>query len=200
MNRRTWFKTSGSGVTALLIAGSGSLFLSGCNVIASIKAYIPVGIAAFTGVVSLLSGLGIIPPGTGTAIALLVGLVKSGFADLMAAIDQYNAAPAADKSTLLAKVSLILSEVSQNIGKFFSDLAINDSTVLTLVTGLVRLILSTLAGFAAQLPPPPTPLALSFKVAGHPVAITPKIISRSAFVKQYNQLCANAGHPELALK
>jgi hypothetical protein len=199
MNRRTWFKTSGSGVAALLISGSGSLLLSGCNVIASIKAYIPVGIAAFSGVVSLLSGLGIIPPGTGTVIALLVGLVKSGFADLMAAIDQYNAAPAADKATLLAKVSLILSDVSRNIGKFFSDLTINDTTVLTLVTGLVQLILSTLAGFAAQLPPAPTPVALTAKVSGHPITITPKILSRSAFVKQFNQIVTAGGHPEMVL-
>ena len=124
MNRRTFVGTS------LVAAGSGSLLLEGCTVggvISEIKAYVPIGIAAFNGVVALLTTVGIIPPGTGTAIAMLVALVKNGFADLMAAIDEYNNAPASSKTTLLAKISLILSEVSQNIGKFFADLAISDS-------------------------------------------------------------------------
>ena len=196
MNRRTFMGTS------LVAVGSGTMLLEGCTfggVIAEIKAYIPIGIAAFNGVVTLLTGLGIIPPGTSTLLALLIAAVKGGFADIIAAIDAYNNAPAADKTTLLQKISLILSEISANIGKFFADLNISNSSVLTLVTGLVQLILSTLAGFASQLPAPPTPVALSARVAGHPIVITPKILSRSEFKAQWNKTVTTAGHPELVL-
>ena len=128
-------------------------------------------------------------------------------ADVLAAIDQYNNAPAADKTTLLAKISLILSDLSQNIQTFVSDVlpSLSGNTALALVTGLISLILSTLAGFAAQLPTPPAGAVgahahRAARAVPAGIVIAPKVLSRKNFVKQYNALCASNGHAEISLR
>jgi hypothetical protein len=201
MDRRNWLKQSGLGLTTLALTGGTSLFVAGCpwtSIESAISAYVPVGLAAFNGVVLLLSSVGLIPPGTSTAIGLVIAIVKAGFADLLTAINEYNAAPAASKVSFSQKISLILTDIGDNIQKFMNDISTSlaTSTVGKLVVGLVSLILSTLAGFAGQLPAPAAGKH-TYSVAGQ--AVTPKAISVKQFKQQYNQLAGAAGHPEIEL-
>jgi hypothetical protein len=186
------------GFTAFLAGG----VLSGCpsfgGITSAISTYVPVGLAAFNGVLLLLTSAGVIPPGTSTAIGALVLLVKAGFADLLAAVQEYNNAPAAQKVTVKEKISLILAVIAANIEKFASDIVgmVSDNKLLQVVTGLLTLILATLAGFSGQLP---APLAgrKTLSVAGK--AVTPKLLPLKDFKKQWNQLAGAGGHPEVEL-
>jgi hypothetical protein len=197
LTRRNWIQQSG---VALAAASFGTITFSmaGCSVMSAISAYVPVGLAAFNGVIALLSSVGLIPPGTSTAIGLIVAIVKAGFADLLTAINEYNAAPAASKVSFEQKISLVLTDIGDNITKFMDDVSssLATSTVGKLVVGLVSLILSTLAGFAGQLPAPAAGRK-TYAVAGQ--AVTPRAISVKEFKKEYNQLVGAGGHPELEL-
>jgi hypothetical protein len=196
MNRRNMLQRSAFGLAALLVTGP-TLFLAGCTfggVMAAISAYVPVGLAAFNGVLALLTG--VIPPGTSTAIGALVVLIKAGFADLLAAVQEYQNAPAAQKVTFKEKISELLTVLGDNIQKFMTDISISDNKLLELVTGLVSLILTALAGFSAQLP---APLAGRKKLTVGGKPITPKLMSVKEFKRQWNQIAGAASHPEIEL-
>src|ERR1017187_2283776 len=87
-NRRTLLKYL-SLVPALFVIPN-FIACSFSSVYAEIKAYVPVGLQAFTSILSILASVGIIPPGVGTLIGTLVTLVKAGFADLLTAVTDYN--------------------------------------------------------------------------------------------------------------
>jgi hypothetical protein len=198
MNRRNMLQRLTFGFAALLVSGP-SLFMAGCtwsSVESAIAAYVPVGLAAFNGVLMLLSAAGVIPPGTSTAIGALVVLIKAGFADLLAAVQEYQNAPAAQKVTFKEKIAELLTVLGDNIQKFMTDISVSDNKLLQLVTGLVSLILTALAGFSAQLP---APLAGRKKLTVGGKPITPKLISLKDFKRQYNQLAGAASHPEIEL-
>jgi hypothetical protein len=202
MNRRNMLQRSAFAIAAFLAGG----ILSGCpslpgfgGILSTISAYVPIGLAAFNGVLLLLTSAGIIPPGTSSAIGAVVLLVKAGFADLLAAVQEYQNAPAAQKATLKGRITEILTVLGDNIQKFASDIistAANNPLLVT-VTGLLALILSTLAGFAGQLPAPVSGRK-TLTLAGKPV--TPKTLSLKEFKKQWNQLAGSGGHPEIELR
>jgi hypothetical protein len=198
MNRRNMLQRSAFGFAALLVTGP-TLFLAGCTfggVMAAISAYVPVGLAAFNGVLALLTAAGVIPPGTSTAIGALIVLIKAGFADLLAAVQEYQNAPAAQKVTFKEKISELLTVLGDNIQKFMTDISVSDNKLLELVTGLVSLILTALAGFSAQLP---APLAGRKKLTVGGKPITPKLMSLKDFKHQWNQIAGAASHPEIEL-
>lgn len=159
MNRRNFLFNSGKALTVTALASVVSI-TTACptwlmNLYADIMKYVPVGLAAFNAILNILTGAGVIPPGAGTAVEAIANLVKVAFADLQAAITQYQNAPAADKATLLGEISVALATVEANLQAFWSNLNIPDVNLANIIEGLLGVILGTLAAFAAQLPAPP---------------------------------------------
>ena len=97
---------SGAGYLAMAAAGAGSLAMAGCDPIAEIKAWIPVGLNALQSIVTLLGPL--VPPG----VAAIIGVVKVAFSDLLDAIQQYQTAPPADTATWLGKIKTFMSDLT----------------------------------------------------------------------------------------
>jgi hypothetical protein len=195
MNRRTWMLTTGAG--AIAFAGGGLAGCTAASVFAQIEAWVPVGLSALSGILTVLTP--VIGP-IGGSIGVIVGLIKASFADLMAAVSEYQNAPAASKATLLDKIKLILQDLADNFNKFLADLNLNGNPILSLVVSLVQVILNVLAGFAGALPG--TPVAMKRQVRlrnGSTVTVTPAKMTLAQFKAQFNQLADAAGHPEIDL-
>jgi hypothetical protein len=194
MGRRKFGKSAL--MLAILSAWFGNTAASCSGIYAQIAAYVGVGIQAFSSVVSLLAGAGIITLPEGTAIAAVLTLVKAAWADVQAAIAAYQAAPAASKATLSGKISVALTAVQTTIQQFWTDVKIPDAQLANTVSGLLGLVVSTIAGFLAALPVTPAPAsARVFKA----LPINPKVISVSQFRKQFNSILAANGYSQHAI-
>jgi hypothetical protein len=184
-------------VLAAVSAWFGSTAASCGSIYAQIAAYVGVGIQAFQSVVNLLSGAGIIALPEGTLISAILVLVKTGWADVQAAIAAYNAAPAASKATLAGKISVALTAVQQEIQQFWSDVKIPDASLANTVAGLLGLIVSTIAGFLASLPVVPATAAA--KPYAKTLSITPMKLSVSQFRTKFNMILSAGGHDQYAI-
>ena len=186
------------GFTGRMLAGAGAVYLAGVNtacwlsgsVFASIMTYVGIGLTAFQAVVSLLD------PPLALALAGTIALVKAGFADLQLAVQDYNNAPAADKTTLKNRIAVVLQDLQFEIQKFWSNLNL-PGPLGTLVEGLLNIILSTLAGFAGQLPAPITPPASveKMKALAKTITVTPQVRNKSQFESDFNAKWAASGRP-----
>jgi hypothetical protein len=186
MNRRNFVARAATGAGALLLTS----FTTACwftgTVFTQIMAYVGVGLTAFQAVVDLLV------PGSAPGIDLAVALVKAGFADLQLAVQDYNNAPAANKSTLLGKISTALAALQNEIQGFWSNLHLPDSSLAKLIKGLLGIILSTLAGFAGQLPAPPAGTKL-MAIPDNAMPVVPKVRTKKQFEQDFNNALKEAG-------
>lgn len=144
--RRRDFMKSVSGLWLGLVAISSTLFLAGCDVVDELATYVPIGIQAVTQLLNLLGSFGIIPLGTGTAAAALLQVITTAFQDVLADIKLWKANPS---NTLLQNIQSELQAISQQLSAFVAQLAIPNSKWLQLVTAVLGLILSQLAGYIA---------------------------------------------------
>ena len=191
MNRRSFI-----GIGTLALAAGSALFSAGCSVFNKIAAWIGVGIAAVTSVVNLLAGAGILNTVEGGLITTALGLIKAGFADVQAAIAEYENAPADSKLTFAGRISTALQALSDQFQKFWSDLNIPHASLAALVQGLIGIILSTIAGFMTQLPPPATPpLTVSKRLS-----VVPQKRDEKQFRSDFNALLAQSGQSQYAIK
>jgi hypothetical protein len=197
MQRREWLKSLGS-YFVLALATGGSLLTTGCFSVSQISSWLGVGIQAVTSIVNLLTGAGVMSTAAGVALTTVLALLKAGFADVQAAIVAYQDAPAANKQTALGKVSTAMQAIGDELQKLWSDLTIPDSQLASIVQGLIGIILSTIAGFMTQLPPP----LVQSKAMGLPrkLSVTPQKRTQKQFVGDFNQVISGAGHPELAIQ
>jgi hypothetical protein len=188
MTTRRMFGKSVLGASALLMAGFNTACWFTGSLFKQIMSYVGVGLTAFQAVVDLLD------PAVAVPVDLAIKLVKAGFADLQLVVQEYNNAPDADKQTLLQKISLVLAELQGNIQMFWSDLNLPSGNIATLISALLSIILSTLAGFASQLPAP----AKGFKTQ-HPITRTlpyqPVKRSKKQFEHDFNKTLTDAGKP-----
>jgi hypothetical protein len=200
--RRGFTKLS-FGALALASTIGGTVFETACTfgtVFSAILKYVGVGLQAFQAVVDLLTGAGVLPIGAGPGILAIVALVKAGFADLQTAVTNYNNNPG-DKTTLLGKISTALATLQANIQQFWNDLQIPDGKLASLVQGLLGLIISTLQGFATQLPPPaPTPAMEASAQLPKRLSVAPQKLSLSEFKKRFNTLLIENGHAESVIR
>ena len=195
MNRRELVRRLFLGAGAFAVASvNAACWLTG-GVFAQILSYINVGLQAFQAVVDLVA------PTAAPGIDAIVALVKAAFVDLQTAVDAYEAAPAADKATLLGKVSTALSILEAQIQQFWNDLHLPDGNLATLVSGLLGIILSVLAGFATQLPAPaPTPQVAKAKALPNVIPVTPNKMSAGAFKKAFNAKLTAGGQKPVNFK
>lgn len=194
VSRRAMFSMFGKGY--LLLAIGSSMVMVGCSVFDDILTWIPVGLTALQGIVTVLGTL--IPPG---AMQVLV-LIKLGFTDLQATVSQYNSdTNPADKATLLAKIRTILADLVTNFQSFLGDLSLGNNPIVNIVVGLANIILAAIAGFEGQLPATTAKLlGVTFRVGNKVQTVTPKFYKKtSMFKSDYNAVCVQYNHPELEL-
>ena len=198
ITRRSFGKlTSGS---LLALATGTSITLTGCNVFSDILSWIPVGITAINGILTVLGTL--VPPGA----LFIISQVKSGFADLAAAVREYQAdTNPADKSTLLEKIRTLLLDIVTNFQGFLNQLNLGTNTIVNIVIGLAQVVLSALMGFLGQLPTAPATskriAPVTFNVGGKQNVIVPHFYKTiQEFKSAYNSVATADGHPELNIK
>jgi hypothetical protein len=171
--RRTFVTRSFAALAALPFVG----ILSSCSlesVWTAIQKYVPLGLSAFSAVLSILSGADF---PIGAALAGIIALVQKAFGDLQAAVADYQSAPSGAKQGLIAKVSEALTIIEANLQSFWNGLSIPDAKLEGVIEGLIGVIVTTLQGFAAALPTSQTPAANAARAAR---ASLPKIAGGAA--------------------
>jgi hypothetical protein len=181
--RRQFGKVLTGGVIAIPL-GVTSLGLSCGSIFLDIEKYVPVGLSAFQVVINLLD------PALSLPVAALISEVKAGFADLQVVVTNYNNAPAANKASLLGKISTAIDAVKSEIQAFWSNLNLPDGSLATLISGLLGVILSTLTAFLPSLPPPiASPSAMkAMRTTTKTIIFVPKKRSVKQFKTDFNDL------------
>lgn len=187
---RREFSVSSFGM--LLAAMAGSLWSVACASFDNIAKWVGVGIAGVSSVVSLLAGAGIGTTSEGVAITLVLKLLKAGFADVQAAIAEYENAPAANKATAKGRISTALQALADQIQKFWNDLSIPDAKLGALIQGLLGIVLTAISGFMTQLPPPVT-TATAVNLPRR-INVAPRKMSHGEFRNEFNGLLNQAGY------
>lgn len=208
MNRRSFGAMLLKGIAALGV-GSVVSVTTACpawlvSIYTDILKYVPTGLSAFSVILSILSGAGLLPPGADAAINVIINLVKAGFADLQTAITQYQNAPAAQKAGLLGAISTALAIVESDVQMFWSNLNIPDGNLASLIQGLLGVIISTLAAFASAIPAPPPSDALA---AAHQrraslakiITVPPQRRTVKQFKKAFNADLAASGYNQYCI-
>lgn len=180
--------------------------LAGCpkigDVLAVLETYVPVGLQAFTGIVTLIN------PPVGTGLALAVIAAKAGWADVSAAIAFYQSAPAAAKSTALGKVDTALEGLVGGLQKVLNSFGLSSQTDQQAAVAALMLLIATLSGIQAGITPAGVTTAARARRAAIParmvVGAQSVEISSTAdpkkFKAQYNAIMNAGGHPQLQLQ
>jgi hypothetical protein len=140
LTRREFGKTVSGGALAIGL-GTLSMGVSCGTVYQDIETYVPIGLAAFNEIISLVD------PALAKTLSPIINLVKASFADLLAAINEYLNAPASEKATLIEKIKLAINVVIDNLNQFWVDAGIPDGTLAQTIVGILQLVISTLAAF-----------------------------------------------------
>lgn len=183
-SRRGFMKTLGL-VTGTIMGAGSFLGISACNIYTDIMNYVPVALAAFTTVVTLIN------PAEGSIVAGLVTMVKAALSDIQAAVEAYENAPASQKQTLSGKISTAITAAESVLQQFWSDLKLPDGNIATLVENIINIILSTFMAFLPKLAPP---AALPVKAYAKKVAYTAKKRSLGEFKSDLNAEFVKAGY------
>jgi hypothetical protein len=173
-----------AGLTALALATSTSPFLlSGCNVITDIENWVPIAQASVNSLEAILTTNGI---NVGPVTAVLND-IQAGLAAVLGAAQQYAATTPAPVGAL-QKIEAAFQAVVANFGKFLTQLNLPGGGLLNLISALVGLVLSTIAGFINRLPTPPAGFTVSFsvKTPGGFLTVVPKSRSRREYKKDFN--------------
>jgi len=160
---------------ALAVSGS-TVFLTACAAVVNDL------LTAFQSILNILSAAGILPGGA---------LVSTALSNVIADVKIYENAPAADKASAGAKLSLVIQIAQAQLQTWFGGLGLT-GVLAAVVESLVSVILGTLAGLLPTLPVPPTSApeiaaakALSRRVVYKPVATI--TITRSGLDKASGQ-------------
>jgi hypothetical protein len=192
ITRREFARQAGFGLSVMVSSFASAGCLISASVFDNILTYIGMGLDAFASVAALIPVLG--------PAAAIVPLVNSGFALLKAAVAEYQAAPAATKATLLGKIKDALLALQDNLAAFVNALP-NSSPVLTLAVSLIKIIVGTLAGYAAKLPAAAasTTAALrTIRLRGQ--AVVPVFRDAKQFKRDFNAEIERGGYKQYELK
>jgi hypothetical protein len=187
-----------------MMATMGSaVMMAGCPTLEDLSDWAQTGILAVTALLNLLGSFNIIPVGAGTAAATLIAAVTLAFNDIVADVKTYNATPS---DTLLQKIQATLQQISTQVSGFISALPIPDGAAEKLISSLLTLLLTTIAGFIAEVAQkmgssPATAAATARRTvpmgSSHAtLVIEPIHIGKAKFVRQWNGITHSAGHQE----
>lgn len=184
-NRRRFMKLSAAGAALAFLP-----FMGGCNAIQDIENWVPIGEGAIDSIMAILEANNIaISP----VIQLAEAAVNAAITDLLSACRAYLATTPPPVGTL-QKIQTMLSDVTSSFSNFFAQLNLpQGSSLFSLVTGLVKIVLDTISGFAAQIA---SPAALrivgSIRASGVSIPITPRRRTRRKFKKDWNSALDSA--------
>jgi hypothetical protein len=197
MTRRMFTKQTGAGIL-VLAAGGAAIALEGCsvsNVFTDVVNWEPVGKAAVQGIITLLQGAGLVSPGIG----LLIPVILAGFDELLVDVKTYQALNPPPAGAL-AKIVVVFNLIVSNFQDMLAQLNVTANPIITTVVGLAQIIIGTIAGFIGKLPTAAGKvLGNTFKVGGQMIAYVPQARTRRAFKKDFNRVAVAGGHPEIQL-
>jgi hypothetical protein len=148
-------------VAAIAVLLPATFEMEGCNVLSEIQAWVPTGEKAVNAILAVLVANNI-PVSAGVQAA--VGLVETGFNDLLAAIQEYESTTPPPVGAL-AKIQTIMKDISDQFSNFVAQLSGTGSNVLKVVVALATVVISTIGGFISQLGPTPAP-SVELKLSG----------------------------------
>lgn len=148
-----------SGILAVVL--SAALVASGCDALSAATSDIPVVLQIVTSILSIVA----VAEGKGQADPAMVAEVKNVAAqatnDLTTAqklINDYKAASAVDKPTVLGKIDAALSAAQKDLQGVLAVFHVKDSATQTAISVGVGLALTTVEAIISLLPPPaPSP-------------------------------------------
>lgn len=138
-SRRSFIQRTSLFLGALAVSGSTMLLTACASVVNDL-------LTAFQTILNILSAAGLVPGGA---------LVATALSNVIADVQAYEAAPAADKATLGEKLALVIQIAEAQLQTWFTGLGLT-GTLAVIIESLVGVILSTLAGLLPTLPVPPT--------------------------------------------
>jgi hypothetical protein len=189
LTRREFHGHLAKGAAVVALAGT-TLELEGCNVFTEIEAWIPLGIDAVNGILSVLAANGVLLPPQVTAI---VNLIMAGLTALKGAIAEYEATTPPPQGAL-QKIETIFQDIVDNFSSFLAALGLPGGSLFIMIAALVQAILETIAGFVNKLPTGTATVAASLRVGSRTVPVLPKFRSQRQFKRHWNSLCtAGAG-------
>jgi hypothetical protein len=197
MNRRTFMQRAPLTAIGLRLAFGAStigiaLSEAGCNVFTDILNWVPVGEAAVNSVLAVLTGNGVL---ISPAMQAIVTLVEAAFADLAAAVKEYQSTTPAPVGAL-AKIEAAFKSVVDNFGAFLKT--VNAPTgVVAIIVGLAQVVFSTIAAFMNQLPAASSlrrtvVIGTTVQVGSQTAPVVPKLRSRRAFKHDFNAVLDTA--------
>lgn len=193
MNRRDLMKR------LLAVPVLGTILLStACSVYNDIMNYVPLGLQVFNSVIQILQSRNILPQILPVYLTKVVSAVTNAFNDIKQAVSNYLVASAANQPSLLGKITAALQVAEEDVQEFWSNLNIPDASVSSLVEGLLGLVVSTLMGFATQLPTPV--VAVAKKTLAKRITVAAKHRSPSEFKKEANALYVQYGFNQYVIK
>lgn len=172
-----------------------AFMLTGCppfgTIWSEIETYVPIGVDAADAVLSLVA------PQFAPLANIAAGLVKAGVADLDAFVNDLRK-PGADTTTLAGKVKTTITGISNDFQSLLASLESAGDPDVSKITGLVSVILDTLAGFAEQIPSAPVAVATQHAKAGRVVVIVhPTRRNEKTFVAAFNAAADQIGRADL---
>jgi len=182
LSRRDFGKLAVSGALgSTVIATTGFSCGSVWNAIAS---YVPVAIQSFDQILALID------PAEAAALSVIIVAVKASFADLAADVSAYENAPADQKVTWEQKITLGINIAIGNLQQFWNDANLPDGSLAATISGVLTIILSTLAAF---LPLVGGTLTMGRKLAKS-LPVNPQKRSRSQFASAVNAVFTQHGY------
>jgi hypothetical protein len=158
------------------------------SIIDRIRSYVGISLLAFDRIIEILTANGIaLAPG----LTAIVNAVKAAIADILTAVEEYRAAAAHDKATMIAALKTALTVASARLMEFWAMLRIPNPQLAQTIKALIDVIISTLEGFKAQLPG--QPLAPQ-RFLGNPRPRTVK-----EFKNDFNAILTRAGDTRYAI-
>lgn len=177
MNRREF----GTLIIVFSALGS-SLSCLFSSVYKNIKNYVPFALLAFDRVIQILEEHGIAVSGLVEAM----NRVKAALADIQSAILAYQEANSDQKPTAIGIIRAALQVARTSLEDFWRSLKIPNAQLAGTIKALLTIIISTLAGFEAQLPMAAgaAPAPRMGKEFGSP----PKVRTLNEFRDDFNQI------------
>jgi hypothetical protein len=176
MNRRRFVGHLGTGAAALALAGT-TVTLEGCSALDELNTWVPVGLAAFDGVASIVDG----------PLTLIATTVDALWAAVSNAIGLYQHSTD-PQNTKLDKVIAALDALNGGLAQALAALPISiPAGVLAASKAGLSLLIATLISIRNRLQPTAPPVAMTAARGVAPAKNT------KDFVKQFNAIMAANG-------
>lgn len=186
--RRSFAKYAG-----ILGLGSMVTFTTACpawltTVWNDIKEFAPSILSAVATVLTILTGAGVLGLPLAATISNIIALISKAIADIQTAVNNYQSAPADQKTTVIGVVVTAMVDAEAYIQQFWNDLTIPDPALATTIHNLLGVIVSTLQGYIDSLGVKPTQTPATLRRANLPklIQVPAKRRSLSQFKTAFN--------------